>query len=80
MIIMNLVAIGNSKGIRLSKNLINKYGFFNGVEIVELDDGLKLLGKKKKLRNGWAEFFKKIAKKEKLDDYFLNLDIDLINE
>ena len=80
MIFMNLVAIGNSKGIRLSKNLINKYGFSNGVKIIELDDGLKLLGKEKKLRSGWDEVFKKIAKKEKLDDNFLNLDIDLINE
>ena len=77
---MNLVPIGNSKGVRLSKNLIDKYGLSNGFEIIELDDGLKLLGKKKKLRNGWDEIFKKIAKEEKLDDDFLNLDIDLINE
>jgi antitoxin MazE len=77
---MNLVPIGNSKGVRLSKNLINKYGFSNGVEIIELDDGLKLLGKKKKFRRGWDEVFKKIVKEEKLDDDFLNLDIDFINE
>ena len=41
---MNLVPIGNSKGVRLSKNLIDKYGLSNGFEIIELDDGLKLLG------------------------------------
>lgn len=77
---MNLVPIGNSKGIRLSKNLIDKYGLSNGFEIIELDDGLKLLAKKKKLRSGWDKFFKKIAKEEKLDDDFLNLDIDLVHE
>lgn len=77
---MNLVPIGNSKGVRLSKSLIDKYGLSNGFEIIELDDGLKLLAKKKKLRNGWDEIFKKIAKEEKLDDDFLNLDIDLVHE
>ena len=77
---MNLVPIGNSKGVRLSKNLIDKYGLSNGYEIIELDDGLKLLGKKKKLRCGWDEIFKKIGKEEKLDDDFLNLDIGLVNE
>ena len=77
---MNLVPIGNSKGVRLSKSLIDKYGFSNGFEIIELDDGLKLLAKKKKLRSGWDEIFKKIAKEEKLDDDFLNLDIDLVHE
>ena len=49
-------------------------------EIIELDDGLKLLGKKKNLRCGWDEVFKKIAKEEKLDNDFLNLDIGLVNE
>lgn len=77
---MNLVPIGNSKGIRLSKNLIDKYGLSNGFEIIELDDGLKLLAKKKKLRSGWDKFFKKIAEEENLDDDFLNLDIDLVHE
>lgn len=77
---MNLVPIGNSKGVRLSKSLIDKYGLSNGFEIIELDDGLKLLAKKKKLRSGWDEIFKKIAKEEKLDDDFLNLDIDLVHE
>ena len=77
---MNLVPIGNSKGVRLSKNLIDKYGLSSGYEIIELDDGLKLLAKKKKLRCGWDEIFKKIAEEEKLDDDFLNLDIDLVNE
>ena len=77
---MNLVPIGNSKGVRLSKSLIDKYGLSNGFEIIELDDGLKLLAKKKKLRSGWDEIFKKIAKEEQLDDDFLNLDIDLVHE
>ena len=77
---MNLVPIGNSKGVRLSKSLIVKYGLSNGFEIIELDDGLKLLAKKKNLRCGWDEVFKKIVKEEKLDDDFLNLDIGLVNE
>jgi antitoxin MazE len=77
---MNLVPIGNSKGVRLSKNLIDKYELSNGFEIIELDDGLKLLPKKKNLRCGWDEIFKKIAEEEKLDDDFLNLDIDLVHE
>ena len=77
---MNLVPIGNSKGVRLSKSLIDKYGLSNGFEIIELDDGLKLLAKKKELRSGWDEIFKKIAEEEKLDDDFLNLDIDLVHE
>ena len=69
---MNLVPIGNSKGVRLSKSLIDKYGLSNGFKIIELDDGLKLLAKKKKLRSGWDEIFKKIAEEEKLDDIHTN--------
>ena len=39
---VKLVAIGNSKGIRLPKELIQKYGWDTKVELEELDEGVIL--------------------------------------
>jgi hypothetical protein len=46
---MHLINIGNSKGIRLSKNIINKYHFEDGLDLIENDEGVKLVPLKKKV-------------------------------
>ena len=72
---MRLIDIGNSKGIRLSKNIINKYHFENGLNLVESDNYLKLVPLKKKLREGWNEFFLEQHNNIDTDIEFLDCDI-----
>ena len=44
---IKLVAIGNSKGIRLSKETLSKYGFGESLVMEETDKGLLLMSEKR---------------------------------
>jgi antitoxin MazE len=55
---VKLIDIGNSKGIRLPKALIEEIGFKDEVELRRTKDGLNLMPVKE-TRAGWAEQFKK---------------------
>lgn len=57
-----IIKIGNSKGIRLPKTILKKYGFNDKVDLVMEEDGL-ILRPIKKAREGWEESFKHIAEK-----------------
>lgn len=61
--ITRLRKIGNSRGITLSKTLLEQYQFEDEVEIISLEDGLLIKPVKIKPRELWDEQFKK-AKKE----------------
>ena len=65
---MRLIDIGNSKGIRLPKNIINKYHFEGGLDLIESDNHIKLVPLRKKLRENWNAFFLK---------YHANADADI---
>lgn len=54
-----LISIGNSKGIRLSKTLIEKYNFEDTIELI-LEKGHIILKPKTKARKGWEKAFKKM--------------------
>jgi antitoxin MazE len=54
---ISIVSIGNSKGIRLSKTLIEKYNFKDTVELI-LEKGYIILKPKAEPRKGWEESFK----------------------
>ncbi len=58
---LDLVPIGNSKGIRLTKNLIEKLGVTDKVECEVIDHGL-LLTAVKNPREGWDEHMAKHAR------------------
>jgi antitoxin MazE len=58
-----LVPIGNSKGVRLPKSLLQKYGIQDSLVIEETDNGLLLRGKKESLLS-WEETYKAMAKEE----------------
>jgi len=73
---MHLINIGNSKGIRLSKNIINKYHFEDGLDLIENEEGIQLIPLKKKLRKGWNEFFSKYHDQVDVDLEFLEFDIE----
>lgn len=64
-----LVPIGNSKGIRIPKVLLQKYGLKDAVLIEETDKGL-LLRNKEESKLSWEETYKTMAgDKENWDDF-----------
>lgn len=64
-----LVPIGNSKGIRIPKALIQKYGLKDSVLIEETDKGL-LLRSKEESKLSWEETYRTMAgEKENWDDF-----------
>jgi antitoxin MazE len=69
---ISVVQIGNSKGIRLSKTLIEKYHIKDTVELV-LEEGYIILKPKTEPRKGWGEAFQ--AMHENGDDKLLIPDI-----
>lgn len=65
---VSVVKIGNSKGIRLSKTLIEKYNIKNSVDLI-LEEGQIVIKPTFKPRNGWEKAFKEMA--ENRDDQLL---------
>ena len=57
-----LKKIGNSKGITLSKSLLEQYQFEDEVEIVAQENGLLIKPAKAKSREQWDEQFKAAKK------------------
>lgn len=56
---VSVVKIGNSKGIRLSKTLLEKYNIKDTVELV-LEDEHIIIKPKNKPRKGWESAFKEM--------------------
>ena len=69
---ISLIQIGNSKGIRLSKTLIEKYNIKDTLELI-LEKGYIILKPKTSSRKGWEKSFKKMH--ENGDDKPLMADI-----
>jgi antitoxin MazE len=58
---VSLIPIGNSKGIRLSKTLIEKYKIKDTVELI-LEKEYMILKPKSNARQGWEKSFSKMRK------------------
>ena len=69
---ISIISIGNSKGIRLSKTINEKYNFQDTIELI-LEKGYIILKPKTKARKGWEKSFKKM--KECGDDKLLISDV-----
>ncbi|MBE9467949.1 MAG: AbrB/MazE/SpoVT family DNA-binding domain-containing protein [Bacteroidetes bacterium] len=69
---ISIVPIGNSKGIRLSKTLLEKYNIKDKVELI-LEKGYIILKPKAEPRKGWEKAFKKMH--ESCDDKPLMNDV-----
>ncbi len=66
---VKLVPIGNSKGIRIPKTLLQKYGLKNPLLLEETDRGL-LLRKKEESKLSWEDTYKVMAdEKEHWDEF-----------
>ena len=57
---VKLIAIGNSKGIRLPKALIQKYGWSDSLVLEETGDGIFLHGPKKN-KLSWRDTYRATA-------------------
>lgn len=69
---VSLIAIGNSKGIRLAKAILDKYKFQDTIELV-LEKDYIILKPKSTVRDGWEKSFKKMH--ENGDDNLLIADV-----
>jgi len=67
-----VIKIGNSKGIRLSKTLLEKYNIQDAVEVI-LEKGQIVIKPLSRPRKGWEKAFKKMA--ENGDDRLLINDV-----
>lgn len=68
----SIIKIGNSKGLRLSKTILEKYNIKDKVELI-LEKGQIVLRPVSKPRSGWEDEFKKMA--ENNDDQLLMDDV-----
>jgi antitoxin MazE len=69
---ISIIPIGNSKGIRLSKTLLEKYNIKDTVELI-LEKSYIILKPKNSPRKGWDKSFQRMH--EKGDDKPLMADI-----
>lgn len=65
---ISVIPIGNSKGIRLSKTILEKYNITDTLELI-LEKGYIILKPKSAPRNGWEKEFRKMH--ENSDDKLL---------
>jgi len=76
--IVKLIQIGNSKGLRIPKNVIEKYNFDRELEIVESKEGI-LIKPVSQVRKGWNEMFKIANADNEPDDDFSDM-LEVTNE
>ncbi|MBW4513903.1 MAG: AbrB/MazE/SpoVT family DNA-binding domain-containing protein [Timaviella obliquedivisa GSE-PSE-MK23-08B] len=57
---VRLIQIGNSKGVRLPKAILQKYGFADALLLEETEHGI-LLRNRDNLKLSWEETYKAIA-------------------
>lgn len=69
---IQVVKIGNSKGIRLSKTLLERYNIRDKLEII-FEKGYLILKPVSKPRSGWEEAFKEMHNNK--DDQLLFDDV-----
>ncbi len=69
---LSVINIGNSKGIRLSKTILEKYAIHDKIELI-LEKGYIILKPKIEPRKGWEEAFKTMH--ENGDDQLLMDDV-----
>jgi antitoxin MazE len=69
---VSIIQIGNSRGLRLNKSLLDKYNIKDKVEVI-LEQGQIVLRPIDSPRKGWDEAFKKMH--ENQDDQLLMDDV-----
>jgi antitoxin MazE len=76
---LSIIKIGNSKGLRLSKSILEKYQIKDKVEVI-LEEGQIILKPIDQPRKGWDQAFKIMHENGDdellMDDIFENEDFD----
>ncbi|MBI1236928.1 MAG: AbrB/MazE/SpoVT family DNA-binding domain-containing protein [Alphaproteobacteria bacterium] len=75
---IDIISIGNSKGIRLPKLLLEQYGLTDCAELETTEDAI-ILRQPRIAREGWDEALKKLSPKRKkamLDDESFDTSFD----
>jgi antitoxin MazE len=76
----SIIQIGNSKGLRLSKTILERYNIKDTVELI-LEKGRIILKPVDQPRKGWDEAFSKMHRNNDdqllIDDVFTDEDFDL---
>ncbi|WP_396210896.1 AbrB/MazE/SpoVT family DNA-binding domain-containing protein [Flavobacterium sp.] len=67
---LSVINIGNSKGIRLSKTILEKYNIHDKIEVI-LEKGFIVLKPKTEPRVGWEKAFQKMHENGD-DQLFMN--------
>ena len=60
--LVSVVQIGNSRGIRLPKNILRELNIEDEVEMIAHNDVLLIKSVERKPRKGWDEAFAKMSK------------------
>ena len=68
----NIIRIGNSQGIRLPKTVLQQCGLKDEVEL-EIESDQIIIKSVKNPRQGWAEAFQKMSKKQ--DDTLIDVEV-----
>ena len=71
-----LISIGNSQGIRISKLLLQKYGFIDRLVLEETDKGILIRKPDEDNQFSWEETFKAMAQEE---EDWSDLDVTLMD-
>ena len=72
---IKLVSIGNSKGVRLPKLILQKYGFSDELVLEETEQGI-LLRKVDDVKLSWKETFREMAQEREDWQDFENIVLD----
>lgn len=76
---LSVIRIGNSKGIRLSKTILERYNIKDTVELI-MEKGYIILKPKTEPRKGWEKAFKRMHEKGDdqllMDDVFMDEDLE----
>jgi antitoxin MazE len=77
---IKLISIGNSKGVRIPKAILQKYGFSDTLLLEETEKGI-LLRKKDEQKLSWEDTFKAMAaEQENWEDFDTTLSDGLDDE
>jgi antitoxin MazE len=57
---VNLVSIGNSKGVRIPASIIKECGFGDELDL-RVENGVVVLAPARRVRDGWAAAFERMA-------------------
>jgi len=75
----SIIQIGNSKGLRLSKTILERYNIKDTVELI-LEKGRIILKPVEEPRKGWDDAFKQMHLNKDdeplIDDFFADEDLD----